>query len=686
MSILNLPRRLMVAFPIALLFARVATCETIIPQPKIERDLRKLNTPELIDQLTGIANSDVGYSSSISGSIFLPLDSEPSISTALLFQEPATKSLVMRELVARGAPAVPELLKRLGDKRTTKITVTRGLFGSFFVVDPDDEQKLDGSSDSHTVTVGDLCYVALGQIVNQPYAAVSHMPGRSVWIKSPTRSSTLRKALLEKWSGFNAEKHKAILLNDLAQQRSLPNRIEAAKRLSYYYPETLEPVVLKLLAQSKIGPRDLADLLWKGLSYDESEKIDKACRELLRATKDDDLALGCMRRLVGRGFDDDIKQYCDGRKRMDFHDEDLDEMLSCHGWSRLHVAVDRGHRERIEKWIADGKDISPQGKSGDTPLHVSVRRGELDLVMRLVEAKAKLDLRNGMGLCPVQMAVADDRIEIAQSLLKSGCAVPDILVASLAGKTETVAEFLKKDPKSIHSQTKQKWSPLHLAAWVGKTDVVSLLLTKGAEPNALAEKRWTPLHFAAMRGHEGAARELLAKNANVNCKLEFSNLQPLHLAYLAGDSSLAKLLIEHKADVDALFDNRGKSALILLAAEQGKLDFLQMFLSAGASVKLTNDFGETSLQLAAQRGDLKSVAMLMKHHSDVNAEANDGETALLHAVTTKNKEVVEFLLQHKAQTNAKSSRHVQDETPLRRAERLGASEIAELLRKYGAKK
>src|SRR5215467_9278844 len=57
-----------------------------------------------------------------------------------------------------------------------------------------------------------------------------------------------------------------------------------------------------------------AEVLKEGFIHDESAKIDKAVRDLLVSTRDDDFALACMQRLIGRGYDGEIENYC--RRRL----------------------------------------------------------------------------------------------------------------------------------------------------------------------------------------------------------------------------------------------------------------------------------------------------------------------------------------------------------------------------------
>ena len=50
------------------------------------------------------------------------------------------------------------------------------------------------------------------------------------------------------------------------------------------------------------------------------------------------------------------------------------------------------------------------------------------------------------------------------------------------------------------------WTPLYLAARLGREQVVRLLLEKGADIHVREEDQWTPLHVAARlgRGADGA--------------------------------------------------------------------------------------------------------------------------------------------------------------------------------------
>jgi ankyrin repeat protein len=50
------------------------------------------------------------------------------------------------------------------------------------------------------------------------------------------------------------------------------------------------------------------------------------------------------------------------------------------------------------------------------------------------------------------------------------------------------------------------FTPLHYAAWKGKTDAIQILLALGAKPNTLNRDMKTPLHLAASNGKASTVR------------------------------------------------------------------------------------------------------------------------------------------------------------------------------------
>jgi ankyrin repeat protein len=86
---------------------------------------------------------------------------------------------------------------------------------------------------------------------------------------------------------------------------------------------------------------------------------------------------------------------------------------------------------------------------------------------------------------------------------------------------------------------------LHKAAEHGdNTRAIEALLHRGAHVNARQEGGWTPLHIAAAEGRTEICGLLLDRGADVNAEDEDGNT-PLYLAAKDGHTETAALLREH---------------------------------------------------------------------------------------------------------------------------------------------
>jgi hypothetical protein len=127
------------------------------------------------------------------------------------------------------------------------------------------------------------------------------------------------------------------------------------------------------------------------------------------------------------------------------------------------------------------------------------------------------------------------------------------------------------------------WTALIWAAFGGQTAIVELLLDRKANPDA-RDKMYgrTALHWAASAGHEATVASLLHHSdhtVNVDAVDTFSGGTALHVAALLGHFTVAKLLLDRGASVDARTDYgwtalrkasyAGHTALVKLLIDHG---------------------------------------------------------------------------------------------------------------------
>jgi ankyrin repeat protein len=113
-------------------------------------------------------------------------------------------------------------------------------------------------------------------------------------------------------------------------------------------------------------------------------------------------------------------------------------------------------------------------------------------------------------------------------------------------------------------------------------------------------------------------------------------------------STVVAFLLKNGANINdkEIRDTIDQTPLIV-AAQGGCKEIVEMLLEAGANIEHRNDQGETALISAAQEGHKEIVQMLLDAGSNVNQENADGETALDLAIKLRHKkDLVDLLLKY----------------------------------------
>ena len=133
--------------------------------------------------------------------------------------------------------------------------------------------------------------------------------------------------------------------------------------------------------------------------------------------------------------------------------------------------------------------------------------------------------------------------------------------------------------------------------------------------------------LAVERGHAKMVEELCARRCSTSV-LDSGGLTPLHLAASLGFADIARMLIDHRADMNCGSSAGGDTPLHLATAGNHP-EVVQLLLDQGAAVDHPNTEGKTCLMYAAAKG-YHAIAQLLLAYG-ANPEATDlcGNTALL---------------------------------------------------------
>ena len=155
---------------------------------------------------------------------------------------------------------------------------------------------------------------------------------------------------------------------------------------------------------------------------------------------------------------------------------------------------------------------------------------------------------------------------------------PRMLAAAQAGDAQLLISTLRF-VRNINFTDFEGQTALHKAAGEGHSDIVKLLLSKGASVEALDYFGDTPLHYAAQGGHTSIVELLLTKGASVETTNNFMDT-PLHDAARGGHTSIVELLLMKGAPIEALNNNNHPPLhLAVMECENDDLHSLSLSLS-----------------------------------------------------------------------------------------------------------
>ncbi|HEV2949975.1 MAG TPA: ankyrin repeat domain-containing protein [Gemmataceae bacterium] len=182
----------------------------------------------------------------------------------------------------------------------------------------------------------------------------------------------------------------------------------------------------------------------------------------------------------------------------------------------------------------------------------------------------------------------------------------ELIRAAKAGQSEVMSGILDSDSSLVDTRDQHGWTLLCHAALHGHTEVIRLLIERGADVRLNK-----PIHYAGQRGHREICRLLVDAGA-VD-----------HLVGSENEQAVAAYRAMYRFDAEGLEDLLGKkpelaqvrqvggSTMLHEAATHGAIQIMKVLIQAGAELDAKNEAGQTALDRAVIHNQIEAARFLI---------------------------------------------------------------------------
>ena len=405
------------------------------------------------------------------------------------------------------------------------------------------------------------------------------------------------------------------------------------------------------------------------------------------------------------------------------------------GVTPLQVALYYGNIGAFEILLESGADPN-HGKQdrGDTeaamkPLFYCAYHGLVEEAKQLLAHKADINVKYWGGkLSAAYFAVDGGYVEVAELLLQNGADANEnpedwdlILLAAVSHRDEAkslaMARLLLDHGARIDEEdNSSSWrsTALSRAAGLESTEVVKLLLDRGADVNHRGTDSESPLYAACYSCRLANVKTLIAAGANVNEEPDDpDNWSPIHACY--DNAEIVRTLLDNGADANRLAErqsclhlavrNHEPDTVRVLLAHRPKVDLelaraspsddddnytalclvclsgngariARQLLDAGANADHQTELGKRPLDICVEAGSTAVARVLLEYRIPVDTVDNDGNTPLHHVSPSTERTLIKLLVRAGVDPWKPNNKGA---TPLRRAVEVGNSAVVKYL-------
>ena len=278
----------------------------------------------------------------------------------------------------------------------------------------------------------------------------------------------------------------------------------------------------------------------------------------------------------------------------------------------LSESIEPGKLEIVKTLIARGAKINALNSKDETPLHQASLKGDKALVVYLLDHGTHIDRVNSEGCNPT------------------------ILVA-VFGFAEIVQLLIDRDEDPQHSAS-DGWTALHMC-WQ-HAEVTQTLLKNGVDVNKMTNRGLTPLHIAAWEGKFEVVKIILSYDPNLEITTPDGE-SALTIATFTGHTEVIRLLLEAGANIN--HRTKAKKFALQYAAEGNREDVLRLLMEYNPDLNLVDGFGNTALHCIRSDSSVRITKILVNGGAHLKIRNELQHTPICHAVWSDNSEILKYL-------------------------------------------
>ncbi len=327
------------------------------------------------------------------------------------------------------------------------------------------------------------------------------------------------------------------------------------------------------------------------------------------------------------------------------------------GWTALTMAVHHERTPALQLLLSMGADVNLCVMGGSSALQIAVQEGNIEMVNILLRAGAVTHglvfSRESQTVNLINSATQNGYADIAELLFKAGAPKPaadqlctnsnlKMHMAAMQNRVDVLKDLIRQGGDVNKANSHNSYTPLFSACDWGSSEAAMLLINAGANLNFQAEFYPPPLFYAAKAGFTDVIELILHKGADVNQldfdghtallhMLDINRTFPIDLLDQTGYEQtvwIVKRLISARINVNVV-DKDGHTALGV-ACWRGFTDVANLLLEAGADISIP------SIENQCRRGDEKVLrSNIRNQHLPLELAARAGHEDIVQLLLAK---------------------------------------------------